>query len=126
LDTNLWEIQSPVGLSELVLAENEEYESVWSFSFIILNQNKMLDKVQFCFKSVTKRENELVRQRLDHGKAWEGALLCKKRTGEQVNMETRAIPVSLSLSSKRFVKLNIDNNQVAVRRDIQEKKCTNS
>lgn len=38
LDTNLWELQSPVGLSELVLAENEEYESVRPFDHSYMAQ----------------------------------------------------------------------------------------
>jgi len=45
-------------------------------------------------------KSELVHH-LEDGKTWEGTLTCKKQTGEKINIETRAIPVSLPSSSKR-------------------------
>ena len=47
------------------------------------------------------RGSDLVRQKLDHGKTWEGVLNCKRRSGDLVQMDTKALPVSFSLSSKR-------------------------
>ena len=49
------------------------------------------------------RGADLVRQKLDHGKAWEGPLLCHRRkAGDSVVLDTRIIPVSFS--TKRYYK----------------------
>ena len=48
------------------------------------------------------RGEDLVRQKLDHGKAWEGPLLCRRKAGDSVVLDTRIIPVSFS--TKRYYK----------------------
>ena len=48
------------------------------------------------------RGADLVRQKLDHGKAWEGPLLCRRKAGDSVVLDTRIIPVSFS--TKRYYK----------------------
>jgi hypothetical protein len=53
------------------------------------------------FQSPTIRGSDLIRQKLEHGKPWEGTLNCKRRTGDLIPLESRALPVSFSLSSKR-------------------------
>ena len=57
--------------------------------------------IVFVFQSPTIRGSDLIRQKLDHGKSWEGILNCKRRAGDYIPMDTKALPVSFSLSSKR-------------------------
>jgi len=67
----LWDFQDTVNLTESVLPENDTMDSI--------------------------RGADLVRQKLDHGKAWEGPLLCQRRkAGDSVVLDTRIIPVSFS------------------------------
>jgi PAS domain-containing protein len=67
----LWDFQDTVNLTESVLPENDTMDSI--------------------------RGADLVRQKLDHGKAWEGPLLCHRRkAGDSVVLDTRIIPVSFS------------------------------
>lgn len=66
----LWDFQDTVNLTESVLPENDTMEVI--------------------------RGADLVRQKLDHGKAWEGPLLCRRKAGDSVVLDTRIIPVSFS------------------------------
>ena len=40
--------------------------------------------------------SDLVKQKLDHGKTWEGPLSCRRKAGDNLVLETRIIPVSFS------------------------------
>lgn len=70
-DCNIWDYQATVGLSEMVLAEEND-------------------------SSPTLKSSDLVRQKLDHGKIWDGSLRCRKRSGDYVVLETCIIPVSFT------------------------------
>ncbi len=35
----------------------------------------------------------ILRQRLEHGKSWEGPLNCRRKTGDYVPLDTRVIPI---------------------------------
>ena len=72
LEKSIWDYQTPVSLTESVLNENE---------------------------STTVRGSDLVRQKLDHGKLWEGPLSCRRKGGDTLTMDTKIVPVSFS--SKR-------------------------
>ena len=54
------------------------------------------------------RGSDLIRQKLDHGKTWEGQLSLKRKAGDSLVLDTRIVPVSFS--SKR-----IPDNLVYVR-----------
>ena len=72
LEKNIWDYQSTVNLTESVLAENDTTASI--------------------------KGSDLVRQKLDHGKTWEGPLSCRRKAGDNIVLETRIIPVSFSAS----------------------------
>ena len=72
LEKNIWDYQATVNLTESVLAENDTTASI--------------------------KGSDLVRQKLDHGKTWEGPLSCRRKAGDNIVLETRIIPVSFSAS----------------------------
>ena len=72
LEKNIWDYQATVNLTESVLAENDTTASI--------------------------KGSDLVRQKLDHGKTWEGPLSCRRKAGDNLVLETRIIPVSFSAS----------------------------
>ncbi len=47
-------------------------------------------------KSSFRVGRAVVRARLDRGKTWEGALNCRRKTGDTVPLDTTAIPVSFT------------------------------
>ena len=62
--------QATAGLTESVLAENDTTASI--------------------------RGSDLVRQKLEHGKVWEGPLSCRRKAGDSLVLDTRIIPISFS------------------------------
>jgi len=72
-EKSIWDFQTTIGLTESVLNENE---------------------------TTTIKGSDLVRQKLDHGKVWEGSLSCRRKGGDTLTMDTRIVPVSFT--SKRI------------------------
>lgn len=70
LEKSLWDYQATAGLTESVLAENDTTASI--------------------------RGSDLVRQKLEHGKVWEGPLSCRRKAGDSLVLDTRIIPISFS------------------------------
>ncbi|XP_059082020.1 high affinity cAMP-specific and IBMX-insensitive 3',5'-cyclic phosphodiesterase 8A-like isoform X2 [Tigriopus californicus] len=68
-DRSLWELQTISGLAENSMTEKES--------------------------TLLMHGSEIVRQKLDLGKSWDGFLSCKRKTGDFIQLETRAIPISI-------------------------------
>ena len=98
----LWDFQDTVNLTESVLPENDTTASIrfdFFFQKNLRSEKPSCENIIFCFFF---RGADLVRQKLDHGKAWEGPLLCRRKAGDSVVLDTRIIPVSFS--TKRYYK----------------------
>ena len=99
----LWDFQDTVNLTESVLPENDTTASIRLDFFLkkkyLRSEKPSCENIIFCFFF---RGADLVRQKLDHGKAWEGPLLCRRKAGDSVVLDTRIIPVSFS--TKRYYK----------------------
>lgn len=74
LEKCIWDYQKTVSLTESVLPENDTTASI--------------------------KGSDLVRQKLDHGKVWEGQLSCTRKAGGHVILDTKIIPVSFT--TKRY------------------------
>ena len=75
----------------------------FNFPKIFRKWKTFMWKYYYIFIFLFFRGADLVRQKLDHGKAWEGPLLCHRRkAGDSVVLDTRIIPVSFS--TKRYYK----------------------